>query len=68
MDKKYYSNNELIRGDLFCISPLFFEWPHNWDSLFRNKIINKNRVDQLKIAGAFIAAEIDRLQSEESVV
>lgn len=30
---------------------------------FQLKIVKKNRIDQLKVAGALIAAEIDRLQS-----
>lgn len=62
-DKQYYSNNELIKGALFCISTENFEWPYKWDGIFRKKILKKDRIDQLKIAGALIAAEIDRLKA-----
>lgn len=59
-----YGRNELVKAALFCISPKFFEWPFNWTEEFRKKIIKKNRVDQLKVAGALIAAEIDRIQNQ----
>jgi len=59
------SQNELIKAALFAINPDQFEWPYYWDEEFRRKIKNKpNSVERLKIAGALIAAEIDRLQSQ----
>lgn len=61
-DTKFYSNNELVKSALFCIAPNFFEWPYNWSDEHREGIYGKDRVSQLKIAGALIAAEIDRLQ------
>lgn len=57
-----YVNEELLKASLFCIDQKRFEWPFGWGAHFRLKIVNKSRVDQLKVAGAFIAAEIDRLQ------
>lgn len=56
-----YSHNELIKAALFCIDQNMFEWPFFWDDRFRTNIYFKSRVDQLKVAGALIAAEIDRL-------
>lgn len=61
-DAKYYSNGELLQAALFCISPTACTWPEGWDEYFKNKIINNSRTDQLKKAGAFIAAEIDRMR------
>jgi len=62
-----YLEGELIKGALFAINPDVFEWPYYWLEHYRDKIINKpNRIERLKIAGAFIAAEIDRIQYEES--
>lgn len=58
-----YNNEELLKAALFCIDQKRFEWPRNWAETFRTKIIGKSRVDQLKIAGAFIAAEIDRINA-----
>lgn len=61
-----YSHNELIKGALFAINPDQFEWPYFWDKEFRDKIVNKpNSIERLKIAGALIAAEIDRIQNKE---
>lgn len=57
-----YHNEELITAALFCIDPWRFEWPWGWIENFRTKIRYKNRINQLKVAGALIAAEIDRLQ------
>ena len=67
-----YSNMELIQAALFCIdagTPVghglktYKEWPQYWGTRFENKILNKDRVNQLRVAGAFIAAEIDRIQN-----
>jgi len=60
-----YSGEELLKAAMFCIDQKRFEWPRYWDDNYRNKIINKHRIDQLKVAGAFIAAEIDRLQNNK---
>lgn len=64
-----YSNKELIKAALFCINQDVFEWPFYWTEEFRNKILSKKtEIDRLKIAGALIAAEIDRLNSIENKV
>jgi hypothetical protein len=68
-DAKYYQENELIKAALFCINTDVFEWPFSWQEEFRNKIISKtNPIERLKVAGAFIAAHIDMLQSLESEI
>lgn len=59
-DDLSYSENELIKAALFCINPKQFEWPFNWNEKFRDKIINKTEIERLSVAGAFIAAQIDR--------
>lgn len=64
-DDKSYSEEELLKAALFCIDQKRFEWPFYWMGIFRAKILNKSRVDQLKVAGAFIAAEIDRIQERD---
>lgn len=43
------------RSDKMC--------PSGWDEDSWNYMINKGEIDRLTIAGALIAAEIDRLQS-----
>lgn len=62
----YYSKNELVKAAMFALNPNAFAWPQGWDRHFEEKIRGKDRVSQLKVAGAFIAAEIDRiLQSNQ---
>ena len=61
----YYGEEELLKAALFCIDQKRFEFPFTWQPYFRDKILNNNRIDQLKKAGSFIAAEIDRLQNLE---
>ena len=39
------------------------ETPRGWDEAMWNKALNKSTVERLKIAGALLAAEIDRLQA-----
>lgn len=70
-DTKYYQNQELIQAALFCIAQrdnmwpisINIHWPLTWDEELKTKIENKDRVNQLRVAGALIAAEIDRLQN-----
>ena len=58
-----YSKGELIKAALFAINPNQFEWPYYWMEEFRNKILAKTtEIERLKVAGALIAAEIDRIQ------
>ena len=70
---KYYSSLELIQACLFCLDQYtgigkglmtYKEWPEGWDYYFRDKIINKDDIGKLKVAGAFIAAQIDLLNNE----
>jgi len=60
---EFYNNNELLKAALFAIDQNNFEWPFYWNEHFRTKIVSKSRIDQLKVAGAFIAAEIDRIKN-----
>lgn len=60
-----YENGELLQAAKFCIEPLVYAWPQNWLVKFGEKIFYNSRIDQLKKAGAFIAAEIDRLLAKQ---
>lgn len=67
-----YDEQELLDAAIACIAiddeyahvigrgQMFF-WPNDWDMRFLGKIQQKNRIGQLKVAAALIAAEIDRL-------
>lgn len=56
----YNDNQELLQAARFALG--VDEWPDNWDLTFADKIAAKDEIGKLKVAGAFIAAEIDRLQ------
>jgi len=58
-----YGNRELLQAALFCMG--YEGWPSNWMDHFKKKIENKSVIEQLTVAGAFIAAEIDRLKAKE---
>jgi hypothetical protein len=75
-DEHYNPNMELCKaatGLLFgedSVSPHILaarlgEMPDNWDLVWENKAIRKPYKERLIIAGALIAAEIDRLQAIE---
>ena len=62
-------NNE---GELHRAAVIIIDAEHNgiedwqrleWNKKMYLKIVNKTRIEQLAIAGALIAAEIDRLQA-----
>lgn len=60
---EYYENDQLVKA---CIFALTGEgWPDNWDSYHKKKIEDKSKIGKLTVAGAFIAAEIDRLNKVE---
>lgn len=61
-----YVNGELIKAALFAINPDQFEWPFYWQEKFRNKILAKTKIERLRIAGALIAAEMDRTLNHQS--
>lgn len=73
-DVKNNKNGELsfAAAVLSCPNPLAmgaspvnnYSCPSGWDVKMWNKIFKKPYKDRLIIAGAFIAAEIDRLQYE----
>lgn len=62
-DTQYYANAELVQATLFSIKPNLFSFPKNWNPIYAEKIEKKNLLDRYKVAGALIAAEMDRLIS-----
>jgi len=60
-----YADGQLKQAALYCLAPHIFGWPNGWIIRFKDKVDNKTKIEQLTVAGALIAAEIDRLQSEE---
>ena len=56
-----YNDNELLIASRFAMHPFQFEWPFQWMEKFRQNIREKNEKERIRISGAFIAAELDRL-------
>lgn len=61
-DLKYkHGELKLAATALVTNNPKFF--PFDWDETVCDKMINKTYKERLVVAGALIAAEIDRLQN-----
>jgi hypothetical protein len=55
--------NQLPSAATWIISGDVDYWPDDWNNEWMYKIGKKSRAKQLVVAGALIAAEIDRLQA-----
>jgi hypothetical protein len=62
------SNRELTKGatELLSYHPANMGFPKQWDKQIVHKMASKPYKERLIIAGALIAAEIDRIQSTNS--
>lgn len=62
---KHYKSEELKRAAVFVLTGDDEWYPRTWSSWFGVKMDSKtDPIERLKIAGALIAAEIDRLQNK----
>jgi hypothetical protein len=72
-DAEFYKKNELPDAAMYALTLEREHYPATWDFWFHDKMRDKERrlsdqefwLERLKIAGALIAAEIDRIQSME---
>lgn len=71
-DSTHNSNGQLVEGAAYILSQSFAypgpsddDCPNGWDSELWIKMLAKPEMERLIIAGALIAAEIDRLQHEQ---
>jgi hypothetical protein len=71
-DVVFYEEKELQNAAAFCLTLNATYYPQTWGDDFmesieskRNRLPHKDfNIERLKIAGALIAAEIDRIQSK----
>ena len=61
-DNRDHPNGELLDGAFFCISDDDAHYPKSFAPEYKEKLRSKTRLERLAIAGALIAAEIDRLK------
>lgn len=70
-DAEDYSNYELYNAALYALTLERDKYPETWEFWWHDKMMAKQErmseeefwIERLKIAGALIAAEIDRIQS-----
>lgn len=70
-DSDSYEGGELMEAAIYALTLNKDHYPDNWEFWWHDKMMAKRerlsehdfRIEQLKIAGALIAAEIDRLQN-----
>ena len=56
---------ELVGAAMFTLTKISSYYPSWWDERYKVKLSNKTGVEALKVAGAYLAAEIDRLIEKE---
>lgn len=62
---RQYTAGQLWNAAMFCVTGTASWWPEGWDLGMRNRIGQKEFRERLVIAGALLAAEIDRLLEYE---
>jgi hypothetical protein len=70
VDAEHYQRNELVDAALYALTMDKKHYPESWEFWFHDNLVAKEgrmdettfAIERLKIAGALIAAEIDRLQ------
>lgn len=65
---RIYTKGELKDAAIFCLTQDFTHYPVNWDIKYADKFNMKNYKDRLAVAGALIAAELDRIERIEKEV
>ena len=53
---QWYDKNQLLKAGDFCLIGDKGDWPEDWITIARDKILKKDRVGQLACAGAFYKA------------
>lgn len=72
-DAEFYQQGELLEGAKYALTLEREYYPASWDFWFHDKLIAKEArmseqefwIERLKIAGALIAAELDRIQTND---
>ncbi len=71
-DDEGYDQGELVKAAMYSLTGERNSYPETWEFWFHDKMVAKKErmsehdfaIERLKIAGALIASEIDRLQLE----
>ncbi len=65
---RIYTKGELKDAAIYCLTQDFTHYPVNWDIKYADKFNMKNYKERLAVAGALIAAELDRINKIEDEV
>lgn len=73
IDQEYYTDNQLTKAAMYALTLDRQHYPENWEFWWHDKMMAKKErmseqefwIERLKIAGALIAAEIDRINNIE---
>lgn len=65
-DAWWNESGQLLDAAMHLLSHGRHEFPASWHKSWQAKFAKKSRVEQLAVAGALIAAEIDRLNRKEA--
>lgn len=65
-DAKSCDNGELLKAAMCLISGESDKWPKSWDSEILDEHVKSGHVKLLAAAGAYLAAEIDRVSSDKN--
>lgn len=57
------SNRELVKAAIYLLTKRANYFPETWDEKYLDAFKQKEGIEAMKVAGALIAAEIDRLQT-----
>ena len=56
-----HTDKSLVHAAIFVLTKGTKNYPKSWGLEFRDKLLKKEGIEALKVAGALLAAEIDRL-------
>jgi ABC-type dipeptide/oligopeptide/nickel transport system ATPase component len=60
-DQEINKNQELRQAAIYCLTLNDLDWPITWATHYAHKIAGKSYEERMVVAGALLAAEIDRL-------
>jgi hypothetical protein len=59
----HYKSDELKSAARYLLSDMAQDYPRTWSQKYKHQFDIKSPIEKLIVAGALIAAEIDRIQS-----
>jgi hypothetical protein len=64
-DSEVNNQGSLVMAAIYCLTTNPENYPYNWSPKYKEKLDSKSDKERLIIAGALIAAELDRIEYDE---